>query len=347
MLSCHAQNMASLDEVLEEAFRPARLTGRSRQICPECKILVASHKERHICTFPRMLVLLLNRLAINSTTGFREKLAGRIEFPAKLDLSLIPGVGMSCCKAEDTQYELCGVILHQGTALDGHYRSIARHRDVNDLWILCDDEVTTLVSAAELPAFLHMHAYGAPERDSSQSVAHMLFYEKARQGDDGGDDGDKRRRYPKSKSPPPTMRTSLLMNVLRTHRQALRDEHFNSSDYFDLAKKVCTAAVSLAGRWTVSKLTSGMNSATIIGALHLVCFIFFDDLLEDGVAPHLPEWWGTNLLLPLAQLPECENDLKTHLLANNERWLLRGLNRSKHFTFQRQLTLILLKASKS
>ena len=189
-LSLPVQNMSSVGEALEEAFRPERLTGRNRQLCPECNTLVETLKHRCAVLLPDTLVVALGRLSVGALGGGREKLNGRCEFPMAIDLSSISASNTreGHVEPERAHYQLRGVVMHQGTALNGHYTSIVRQGDGTrtggaashvgehtgskgskgtcagsmrcTAWAHCDDEHVTLVPACNVPTFLHLHAFG-------------------------------------------------------------------------------------------------------------------------------------------------------------------------------------------
>ena len=128
-----------------------------------------------ISKWPDYLVLQLQRWEFSIETGERHKLNHEFAFPVDLK-----GEDIKCNFTEQKcnfDYTLASVIIHQGTAYQGHYTAIVQGDDGE--WYFCDDKKIQYFDINELANF----AYGKGPNDDSQTpedifTGYLLFYKK-------------------------------------------------------------------------------------------------------------------------------------------------------------------------
>lgn len=115
--------------LLSDCGREAALPADHR--CESCSALGKSSKRVEFATFPRQLLISLERVEI-SESGRQRKASTPIELPERLEL-------------KDTPYLLSGVVVHQGSRR--HYTCVGIERSsgtLPDYWHFDDQEVTRL-----------------------------------------------------------------------------------------------------------------------------------------------------------------------------------------------------------
>jgi hypothetical protein len=84
---------------------------------------VATTKETRIASFPRALIIGLNRFLGNP----QRKIETPVAFHETLDLKRMrPAATTATAQPCDCTYRLCGVVMHSGTATGGHYWALVR-----------------------------------------------------------------------------------------------------------------------------------------------------------------------------------------------------------------------------
>ncbi|KLT43767.1 hypothetical protein CC85DRAFT_284275 [Cutaneotrichosporon oleaginosum] len=122
----------SLEGQLRAMLAPELLDGDNKYRCPNCDSLQPASRSTHLQHLPLALHFALNRFEYTLTSDERKKSKARIYYPRKLRL-------------ENIDYDLHGVVVHQGTmAIHGHFT--AEVYDENDKeWYFCSDgEVSKL-----------------------------------------------------------------------------------------------------------------------------------------------------------------------------------------------------------
>ena len=147
---------------------------------PEPRAKVEVRKWISLARAPDCLCLALKRLQYDTRSGQQYKDTRPVEYPARLDLRPFTSLGEvrnrpasasangSNDDAKGRPYELCGVVMHHGSAYGGHYTSYVRlpRAGGGHAWAHADDERVDI---------------GAREEDVVGSAlarerAYMLFY---------------------------------------------------------------------------------------------------------------------------------------------------------------------------
>ena len=176
------------DDREPEKRRCGDLTGRGPGNCnasiagpqpPEPRAKVEVRKWMSLARPPDCLCLVLKRLQYDSRSGQQYKDTRPVEYPARLDLRPFTSLGevrnrpasASADGSDDEaqgRYELCGVVMHHGSAFGGHYTAYVRlpRAGGGNVWAHADDERVDI---------------GAREEDVvgsavAQERAYMLFY---------------------------------------------------------------------------------------------------------------------------------------------------------------------------
>lgn len=130
---------------------------------------IEAYHHKSIIKWPYCLALQLQRYEFSKTIG-GSKLVHCFGFPIEIDPN-----ELNCSKGTvkcDFKYNLVGVVIHQGTADQGHYYAVVEGDDKE--WYLCNDKSIVYFDIKELPDF----AFGMSEAslDEDISTAYLLFY---------------------------------------------------------------------------------------------------------------------------------------------------------------------------
>lgn len=123
------------------------LVGEDKYDCPVCKSLQIAKKELRFSKLPPVLTIHLKRFKF---IGTRTKIDKEISFQSTLDMSKLSEDG--------PLYHLYGVIVHKGTAGQGHYYGYIKHKGI---WYEANDHKISKVS----------------EEQVLKQSAYMLFYD--------------------------------------------------------------------------------------------------------------------------------------------------------------------------
>lgn len=137
------------------------------------KEILPTMKRSRIASASNHLIFHLKRFEFDHSLRRIRKKNDRFELPSVLDLSPY----MSEDHAHVTvMYELGGVIIHDGSASDGHYFSIVKDRK-SQKWFRCSDESITEIDLMDIPSF----AFGVEGDDSGVGrSALMVIYDLMR-----------------------------------------------------------------------------------------------------------------------------------------------------------------------
>ena len=135
---------------------------------------VAASSRVAITRWPDYLVIQLQRWDFAMETGERNKLVHELDFPIELKTQDIRNVSDSVeC---DFDYTLAGVVVHQGTADQGHYMTVVKGDD--EEWYLCNDQTIEYFDVDQLDNW----AFGISDETSGISeeviTGYLLFYKR-------------------------------------------------------------------------------------------------------------------------------------------------------------------------
>lgn len=154
----------SLTDCLDAFFCPDKLSGDDMYSCEKCNKLRNGVKSCRISKLPEVLTIHLKRFRHDHYSN--TKVWTRVDFPLEgLDMSRWTG------NSEDCQYELCGVITHEGGGADsGHYIAYCRN-DIDGNWYEFDDAtVTKLDSAYVLTKEAYVLMYQKTTTDRTERI---------------------------------------------------------------------------------------------------------------------------------------------------------------------------------
>jgi uncharacterized UBP type Zn finger protein len=117
------------------------------------KVSRTAQLSRQVVRLPKVLCLHIGRLT-HTAAGYVQKDSSSVQFPATLNM---PSQAYAPNRSYQ-EYQLCAVVEHIGTALEGHY---VTYKLVKDQWFICSDEYVK-----EVPRVAVM-----------ERPAYMLFYE--------------------------------------------------------------------------------------------------------------------------------------------------------------------------
>ncbi|KAJ1528190.1 hypothetical protein ONE63_008102 [Megalurothrips usitatus] len=131
--------------------------------CGKC-CRTSMQRRMTVSELPHILLFTMKRFNYNFRTQATEKLCDRFEFPPCLfgkDLT-----GMS--SPEEKVYDLCGVVVHEGSPSSGHYTFLRKVGAISQ-WIHFDDNIVRMVKEDSIQ---HTFGDGSPEAPT----AYLLVY---------------------------------------------------------------------------------------------------------------------------------------------------------------------------
>jgi ubiquitin carboxyl-terminal hydrolase 47 len=112
--------------------------------------------------FPKNLILCLNRFEYDLTKGIKKKINTEFDFPEKIEE--INGI--------KSNYFLYGIIVHSGSAMNGHYYSIIKNYEDDNKWYKFDD-----INVYEIENFNELYdKIKGNENNQNDNTAYLLFY---------------------------------------------------------------------------------------------------------------------------------------------------------------------------
>jgi hypothetical protein len=163
-LSLRTKGMTRLDEAFIAYFEEETMEDGYNGVFP-------AFRHCEVVEWPDYLVLQLERWDFALETGSRTKLTHEFDFPVTFRTSQFQRGDPA-----DVVYSLVGVVVHEGTADEGHYVSIVQSNDCE--WYICNDTKIEYFDLNSLPAW----AFGIREggvADEDVSTAYLLFYTRA------------------------------------------------------------------------------------------------------------------------------------------------------------------------
>ena len=115
-------------ESLERFFKVDWLTGRNQYKCENCRKLCDASKRFLLNKLPEVLTIQLKRFTFTKNMN---KINKFVKYETSMNL------GKFCEKTMPAQYDLFGVVVHQGHSCNsGHYYSYVRHPSGNNWFIV-------------------------------------------------------------------------------------------------------------------------------------------------------------------------------------------------------------------
>ncbi|XP_050553146.1 probable ubiquitin carboxyl-terminal hydrolase FAF-X isoform X2 [Spodoptera frugiperda] len=154
VVSLDIRNMSRLQESLEAYVRGELLEGADAYHCDKCNKKVVTVKRLCLNKLPPVLVIQLKRFEYDFEKVCAIKFNDYFEFPRELDVEPYTAWGLARAegdsslweggeeKAQETNYQLSGIVVHSGQASGGHYYSYVLLRDngsVTGRWVKLDD----------------------------------------------------------------------------------------------------------------------------------------------------------------------------------------------------------------
>lgn len=157
-LSLDIRNHNSIIDSLEQYVKGDLLEGDNAYFCETCQRKVDTIKRMCIKQLPQVLTIQLKRFDYDYERDNAIKFNDYIEFPRILDMKPFTSQGIieveggspiqECGYSDrtNTQYELCGIVVHSGQANGGHYYSyiMTRNAQGTPVWYKFDDIEVTL-----------------------------------------------------------------------------------------------------------------------------------------------------------------------------------------------------------
>ena len=185
-ISVEVKGKRGLVEGLESYVAEEVLQGEDAYQCDSCEAKVKAVRRVCVKHLPNVLILALRRFEFDFDTMTREKLNDYFEFPFELNMEPFTEEGLEsksqAVPQDYYQYRLRGIVIHSGSAENGHYYSYisSEHRwvEFNDVWV-------SLVNPHNIPndcyggeEKLHYHPYYKSSTREKIGNAYMLIYER-------------------------------------------------------------------------------------------------------------------------------------------------------------------------
>lgn len=152
-ISLDVRGKRGLLESLESYVAPELMNGPNQWLCEELGKKVDAEKRQLVRQLPQTLMFHLKRFEWDHETWTRLKVKDRFSFPMRLNMKPFTVEGMNQGfdhpdrsregqRLDDGdslyEYELCGIVVHSGTAFAGHYYSFIKDRN-DGQWYRFDD----------------------------------------------------------------------------------------------------------------------------------------------------------------------------------------------------------------
>ena len=175
------KNCNNLYESLNNYFKAEVMDGDNKINCEECTTKRICHKHLLLKSLPKTLVICLKRFEFDYETMLKFKLNKYFEFPFQLNMKdyMIENHKEKC-----TEYDLTGIVVHNGVSDFGHYYDLIKGPD--NKWYKFNDENVTEFNEEYIPN----EAFGNKDADDDDSEkelrkknAYILFYTKKCEND--------------------------------------------------------------------------------------------------------------------------------------------------------------------
>ena len=161
------------------------LEGENAYYDEDSESKVRAIKRLRIKSLPPTLILHLKRFELNYDTFQKVKLNDYYKFPIELDMR--PYMTNTQDESMVTNYRLCGVIVHSGTANAGHYYSFSKDRSAQNSWYEFNDDIVEPFELSRLAEECYGGYFVQSFKGSGgkqnirlpiEKNAFMLFYER-------------------------------------------------------------------------------------------------------------------------------------------------------------------------
>jgi hypothetical protein len=172
------KNFNNIYDSLNNYFKAEVMDGDNKINCEECKTKRICHKRLLLKSLPNILVISLKRFEFDYETMLKSKLNKYFEFPFQLNMK---DYMMESHTEECTEYDLTGIVIHNGVSEFGHYYDLIKGPD--NKWYKFNDENITNFKEEDIPN----EAFGnkdcddddsEKERGNNKRNAYILFYTK-------------------------------------------------------------------------------------------------------------------------------------------------------------------------
>ncbi|KAH3756594.1 Ubiquitin carboxyl-terminal hydrolase 34 [Pelomyxa schiedti] len=199
-LSVEIKNKKNIQEALNLFIEGELLAGDNAWKCETCNKRVDTLKRACVETLPHMLLLHLKRFEFKMELMRNIKINDSCEFPMQLNMEPYTRDGVERRESGSTappqhpswyyQYELVGIVVHQGTADSGHYYSL--HRETTPpytRWFEFNDTLVMPFDPKQIPnecfgGYEDVNVWDASEQRYVQQTrakinnAYILFYQR-------------------------------------------------------------------------------------------------------------------------------------------------------------------------
>ena len=172
------KNFNNIYDSLNNYFKAEVMDGDNKINCEECKTKRICHKRLLLKSLPNILVISFKRFEFDYETMLKSKLNKYFEFPFQLNMK---DYMMESHTEECTEYDLTGIVIHNGVSEFGHYYDLIKGPD--NKWYKFNDENITNFKEEDIPN----EAFGnkdcddddsEKERGNNKRNAYILFYTK-------------------------------------------------------------------------------------------------------------------------------------------------------------------------
>uniref|UniRef100_A0A6B2KWG4 USP domain-containing protein n=1 Tax=Arcella intermedia TaxID=1963864 RepID=A0A6B2KWG4_9EUKA len=178
-LGIEVKKMKNLSEALVGYFQGEKIQDFK---CNKCNQAVEVTKAVSLMELPQNLIINLKRFEWNYIEMKKEKITDRFEFPMELDVKQYMSSKAQHFPNEYYLYQLCGVIVHTGSADSGHYYSIIKSRTSKETkWLKFDDKDVSHFNIKDLADETFggdSFQFDSDGESLNDKNAFMLFYER-------------------------------------------------------------------------------------------------------------------------------------------------------------------------
>ena len=137
---------------------------------------------------PEVMIFQLKRFDFDLMTAERKKVDSYYQYPVVADISMLLTENRNVTDRDPCEYELCGVVVHSGSAMGGHYYSYVKN-ELTGEWVCCNDSDarsttfdsfvrSTLGGIVEVAVWDPAQKEMRLEKRTSTESAYLLFYKK-------------------------------------------------------------------------------------------------------------------------------------------------------------------------
>lgn len=184
------KNKTGLPESLDEFVQGEPMEGANKYKCQACDgadggRLVDAMRRACPEELPNNLTFCLKRFTFEAMLGVEGKVNDRFEFPQSINMAPYKAAHLSdpTAPAEEDNFELVGVIVHQGTLHLGHYWSYSLLRNTaqpfSRTWVKLEDRNVSIVANGIHE--VQQECYGGQRYNNGNERAdnaYVLFYER-------------------------------------------------------------------------------------------------------------------------------------------------------------------------